>query len=554
MDRRALVLLAVAGCATGRISDDELREYMSRHGAEGNLSFYLGDGRRACPYCALAVSCGDGVCDRKNGENDDNCFEDCSAGLVRSYNHQTVCSWTSELRTPKDEAEVQNLVRTARSERKHLKIIGNRHSDNEGLCTDGITLSSHKLDHIFGIEMFDGVETVRVETGATIFQVNEYLHDRQRSLGFGVPSYRSVTIGGTLANAVHGSAPHDTSILASLVVSARVVLADGSVREFTAADGDAFKALKVSLGLLGVITEVRLKTRPQFNLEVTTTYHDADSLRDLHHLYQDCDWVQIHWFPSAKQVMRSCGKITAEPAMPGATNALIGEEGAGYLLRMTKRLLQYGAGHPWAAAFVESARWSRFKQYPPFRAGGKAAHRVVGPSHRMQGSEYLSAEARSLRTRDFELAFPRSQMIPALTASAEYFAKHKIALPLVGLFIRFSRVDDESLLSLASTGGEFVAGEPAMYTEFTYYKPAGLREAEMARYEAVYADWVRLMIRDYHARVHWAKNKPFAFVLSREAGNLQDRLQRFQRVIDQLDPDGLFRNKFGEEIGFHYGQ
>jgi hypothetical protein len=91
-----------------------------------------------------------------------------------------------------------------------------------------------------------------------------------------------------------------------------------------------------------------------------------------------------------------------------------------------------------------------------------------------------------------------------------------------------------------------------MYTEFTYYKPAGLREAEMARYESVYAEWVKRMIRDFGARPHWAKNKPFAFALSREVGNLQDRLERFQRVIDQLDPDGLFRNRFGEEVGFHW--
>jgi FAD/FMN-containing dehydrogenase len=546
-------VLFFCGCAGSHISDQELQEYLVRHGGDAaDLKAYLGGGGRSCPYCWLAVSCGDGVCDRKHGETDGNCFEDCSAGLIKSYNHQTVCSWTSEVRAPRDEAEVQSLVRTARAESKHIKIIGNRHSDNGGLCTDGITLTSEKLDHIFGVETVDGVETVRVGSGATIFQLNEWLHQHQRSLGFAVPSYRRVTIGGILGNAVHGSSPRDTSILSSLVVSARVVLADGSVREFTAADGDAFKALKVSLGLLGVITEVRLKIRPQFNLEVTTTYFEDEVLKDLDSLYDGCDWVQIHWFPSTKRVMRSCGKVTSEPAMEGATNALIGEEGAGYLLRMTKRLLQYGAGHPWAAAFVESARWMRFKLYPPFRAAGKSAKRVVGPSHMMQGSEYLSDEARSLRTRDFELSFPRSQMVPALLASREYFAKHRVSLPLVGLFIRFSQVDDESILSLASAGGEFRAGEPAMYTEFTYYKPAGLREAEMARYESVYAGWVKQMIRDHHARAHWAKNKPFAFALQREAGNLQDRLERFQRVIDQLDPGGLFRNQFGEDVGFRW--
>lgn len=80
------------------------------------------------------------------------------------------------------------------------------------------------------------------------------------------------------------------------------------------------------------------------------------------------------------------------------------------------------------------------------------------------------------------------------------------------------------------------------------FKILSIEETET--YESVYSKWAEIMITKYHARVHWGKNKPFAFALQRNLGNLQDKLTRFQKVIDGLDPKGVFSNKFGEELGF----
>ncbi|MFI5390653.1 MAG: FAD-binding protein [Bacteriovoracales bacterium] len=514
----------------------------------------------SCPFCHLATSCGNRICDQNEGENERNCFEDCSIGPYRSYNGQTICKQVQEVFSPKNEVEVQNLIKKAIKDGKRVKVIGRKHSDNGGICTDGITIATDKLNKIFGVENFEGNETVKVGPGATMFEVNQWLHKINRSVGFAVPSYRSVTVGGVIANAVHGSSPYDTSILSSLLASAKMVMANGEIKEFSEKNSpeDIFKAIKVNLGLLGVITEFRLKIRPQFNMEVKTTYLDEEDLWEnggVQKLYKGCDWIHLHWFPRVQEVMKSCGKVVKKPAMKGATNKLIGENAPEFLMTLTKMILQYGSTNSWAFTFLENFRWLAYQMNPPFEIAGEdgkpeSAHSLVGNSHMLQASEYASFESRTIRTRDFELAFPSSQMVPALKASQKYFEDNEISIPLTGLFIRFSKVDDETLLSLTSSGGEFKLGSTAMYTELTYFKPAGLNPAEMEAYESVYADWAKLMISKYHARVHWAKNKPFAFSLERNIGSFQDKWDRFQKVIDELDPKGIFSNDFGRSLGF----
>jgi hypothetical protein len=513
----------------------------------------------SCSFCHLAVSCGDRVCDKNSGETKENCFEDCTEGLVRSYNGQTICGQVKNLFTPNSETEVQNIIKKAISEGKHIKVIGRKHSDNGEICTDGISIATDNLNKIFGIEFFEGEETVRVGPGATVFEVNEWLHLKNRSIGFAVPSYRSVTVGGVISNAVHGSSPFDNSILSSIVTSVKMVTADGQIKEFSekTTSPELFKAIRVNLGLLGIITEIRLKIVPQFKLEVQTTYLDDEKLfknKTFHSLYEECDWVQLHWFPNAESLMRSCGKISFKPVDEGASNKLIGESSPDFLFKMIKVLLQYGSDHPWVYSFIENFRWINYLIKPPFEIikDGKpqAAKTLVGHSHMLQASEYSSNESRFLRTRDFELAIPYSQMVPALSASKKYFTDNDISLPLTGLFIRFSEVDEKTFLSLATEGGKFKLGTPAMYLELTYFKPAGLNQVEMEKFETVYANWAKLMVSKFNARVHWAKNKPIIFSLERSLGNFQDNLDRFQNALNIFDPKGLFSNEYGKGLGF----
>ena len=75
------------------------------------------------------------------------------------------------------------------------------------------------------------------------------------------PWYIDQTIGGAVATATHGSSLQYGS-LSQQVTAIELVIADGSVREFTPADGYLFQAVVAHVGRLGVTTRVTLRVVP----------------------------------------------------------------------------------------------------------------------------------------------------------------------------------------------------------------------------------------------------------------------------------------------------
>jgi xylitol oxidase len=75
-----------------------------------------------------------------------------------------------------------------------------------------------------------------------------------------------ISLAGAVATGTHGSGESNRSLVAA-VAELELVLADGEVRKFTrAADPDVFPGLVVSLGTLGVVTNVTLDAVPAFKV------------------------------------------------------------------------------------------------------------------------------------------------------------------------------------------------------------------------------------------------------------------------------------------------
>ncbi|KDD75423.1 hypothetical protein H632_c692p2 [Helicosporidium sp. ATCC 50920] len=89
---------------------------------------------------------------------------------------------------------------------------------------------------------------------------------KSQSLGWTLPAFSwfiDQTIGGAVSTATHGSSMEWGS-LSTQLRSIRMVLADGSERTFSRADNEhLFRAAAVSVGRLGVISEVELAIVPQ---------------------------------------------------------------------------------------------------------------------------------------------------------------------------------------------------------------------------------------------------------------------------------------------------
>ncbi len=83
------------------------------------------------------------------------------------------------------------------------------------------------------------------------------------------PGTKFVTVGGCIANDVHGKGHHSQGTFASGVLSMRILGADGVVRTVSRTeDPDLFWATFGGMGLVGVIVEATLKLRP-----IQTTFY-----------------------------------------------------------------------------------------------------------------------------------------------------------------------------------------------------------------------------------------------------------------------------------------
>ena len=101
------------------------------------------------------------------------------------------------------------------------------------------------------------------------------------------PGTKYVTIGGAIANDIHGKAHHIDGSFVNCVLSFTILLADGSIVNVSRTENvDLFWANFGGLGLLGVILTARLKLR-----KIETTYFRQKSIKikDLDHMLEALD-------------------------------------------------------------------------------------------------------------------------------------------------------------------------------------------------------------------------------------------------------------------------
>jgi FAD/FMN-containing dehydrogenase len=510
-------------------------------------------GEASCPGVSFAVGCGDRACDARAGEDRVSCPADCSAAAVRSYNAQTLCEDLEALVEPASVGELQAVIRRARAEQRPVRVIGRRHTSNEQLCSDGYVVSTAKLTEALHIERFEGVETVVTEPGIRLGDLNDWLDARGRSLGFAVLGTRDPTIAGAIATGSHGSSPHHSDVLSNLVQSIDLVGADGELHEYSRGRTPPamWKTLTASLGLAGVMTRLRLRIEPSFNLGVEVTYHsDLELGRGAGPIdyVRECDYGQLNWFPGQHRVVKTCGIRSELPRQVGATNRLLAPDFAAWISGPAERALQHGSCR---AAFncrvLERLRLRQFVNTPPFfrkmhaESADRSQHFVVGGGARMMSSELTDLQE-GIVQHDFELAIPAQNAAAAFAAARRYFDAEDLCFPLVGVFIRFARVEDESWLAHTGASGRFRVGDTAVFFEMPIYIPGGISEARMAEYLRPYKEWVRRLIVDFGARPHWGKNDAWVFDLQDPAVAYGDGWDTFRATITELDPDGMFAN------------
>ncbi len=520
---------------------------------------------KGCPGVNLVVSCGNLICEPHKNESTLNCPADCLQNVtVRSYNNIVLCQGYNEVQIAYSTQEVADLVKRAVMENKNVRAIGASHSATETMCAKGMLIPMDKFKTIIGIEELNGRKVVHTQAGVTIFEISEWLEERGYALD-GLPhmGFRDVTIGGSMATGSHGSTAKHHGVISNIVEAIQVVDGQGEIHNYNKAQTNStiFKGLSASLGLLGIVTEVKLRIQPKFNLGVAVTYHTQSEIlkNGLINSIKDCDYGHFNWFPGIQKVMKTCGKKTTEEETPGANNELLSPQIPDFVVNPFKKVLQYGACYSDLMCMLEQVRWFQNKLQPPLvvtdeNGKKKFKHYLVGPAHRM-ASSHLTKNQQGFFQMDWEIAVPASRAEEAFKAISKHIEENATCLPLVGVFIRFAPSEDETLIAhTVSTGGDWKKGETAVFFEMPVYIPIGFDQETFKQYEKQYVDFARMLISQYSGRPHWGKNRQWTFDMIVDKKAYGKNLDLFQEAINQLDPKGTFANDFGKGLGFQWKQ
>jgi len=391
---------------------------------------------------------------------------------------------------PASEAEIAAIVRRGLP----VRVAGSGHSFTDVVLTDGLLLHLDRLASLNGV---DG-DVARVGAGVTL----RALGPRLAAHGLALENQGDIdaqTVAGALATGTHGTGARFRNLSAN-VVGMRLVDGRGNIVELT--DPEDLRAARISVGALGVVTEVALRCVPLFGASrVDERRPLREVLATLDELVASNDHVEFFAFPHTDTVMlrrtqrvgpgvattpRWRAILEADVLENGVLGAAcrVGRRAPGQIPRINRALMRLATGGE--------------------RAG--VAHRVY-------------ASVRRVRFNEMEYAMPR-EAGPAVAAEALRRVAER-RLPVGFPFeVRFVAGDDAHLSP--------AHGRDTCYLAVHQYRGMDPRPL---------FDLVEPLCLDAGGRPHWGK------LHTQTAETLAPRYPQwdaFARVRDRLDPDRVF--------------
>lgn len=196
---------------------------------------------------------------------------------------------------PTDELQVVEIVRRAHEAGQRIRVVGTGHSFVPLCATDEILIS---LDELQGVESTDRDAREATICGGTKIHA---LGDPLRDAGLALENQGDIdrqSICGAVSTGTHGTG-RTLGSFSTQVVGARIVTASCEVVDCTpTAMPDVFPAVQLSLGALGVISAVRLRTKPAYRVhEKLAQVPISDCLARLHEQIEANRHFEFFWYP-----------------------------------------------------------------------------------------------------------------------------------------------------------------------------------------------------------------------------------------------------------------
>jgi D-arabinono-1,4-lactone oxidase len=431
---------------------------------------------------------------------------------------------------PESLQEIEKVVNLARKWRRRICMVGSGHSPSELTCSSSWIVNLDKFNKILSFDTQTGVITV--QSGIRLFDLCEEL-DRYGLAMNNLGSINDQSMGGVFATGTHGSSLRH-GLLSEDIISLKIILADGKTRTCSATQNlELFRAALLSLGALGIITEVTYKAVPAFSLKwKQTIVSHGDVLAEWERgLWTQAEFVRVWWLPYTKRAVVWKADHSTEPHVDPPTSYYDGSVG----YQVYHNLLWLSHHIPSLVPWVE---WFVYGMQFGFRNGGSTV--AVQPSRKALLLNCLYSQSVN------EWAIPLSKGPEALRRLGSWlhrlkpgdagYVEHNIPFSAEGVYVHAPvevRVSDTTVKGTPRPYLDPTSKEgPSLYLNAIMYRPYLIDPHTTQRYYQAF-EW---LMRDLGGRPHWAKN----FLTKDFAAMYGEDLTSWKEVRDGADPEGMF--------------
>jgi L-gulonolactone oxidase len=407
---------------------------------------------------------------------------------------------------PQSREQLAETVAAAADGGAPVSVAGSGHSFTEAALTDGTMLDVGTLRGVIDADRSSGL--VKVGGGTVLADLNEALNE----LGLAMENLGDIdrqTVAGAISTGTHGTGAGLRNISAQ-VEAVELVLADGSVREVDAGDGDLLRAARVGVGALGAISAVTLRCVPAFTLDRVDRPLPREEVLDSFQERADAhDHFELFTFPYADSALVLERNRTEAPPRPRGRAAAF----------LNDVVLEN-----WALEAISAAG----RAFPgAIPALSRFAARLASGSRSVDRSDRIFANERRVRFTEMEYGVPREHGPEAARRVIEWVRSNRYPV-FFPIEMRVTAADD-SLLSPSH-------GRDTTYVAVHQYRGMEWRP---------YFEAVERIMDEYGGRPHWGKRH---FQTAESLAVRYPRWAEFAAARDELDPQRLFANEYARRV------
>ncbi|KAI3979088.1 hypothetical protein MKX01_016263 [Papaver californicum] len=483
---------------------------------------------------------------------------------IGAFPDRSVCK-VGNVVYPKTEEELLSVVAMASKNKMKVKIATRYgHSLPKLVCPDddnGLLISTLYLNRIVNINV--STTKITVESGVILRDLIRQAAKSGLALT-AAPYWWGLTVGGLISTAAHGSSLWGRgSSVHDYIEGIRIVTPSGpnegyaKVRMLNSSDPD-INAAKVSLGILGAISQVTLRLEPLFKRSITFTEKtDSDLAIQAATFGNEHEFGDISWYPNQHKAIYRVDDRVSSHVFGNGLNNFIGFRSTPSLaltaVRSSEEIQELTSDANGKCITAKSTTTALITSAFGFTNDGTAftGYPIIGYQNRLQSAgSCLDSPNDGLAT-----ACPTD---PRVKGEFYHQLAFSIGLSKVKYFIEdiqklrdlkpkaFCNVElyNGILMRYVKASSAYLGKqEDALDFDITYYRSTNPGTPQL--FEDVFEEIEQIAVFKYQGIPHWGKNRNIGFI---GAVTKYKNAGEFLKVKETYDPFGLFSSKWTDQI------